>query len=152
MKAVLNANEIQAALLEAVVLTALTAVRTAPIHFELKQRWARAINAAQTELSDNPFFKYENGTLLILSDTSTTLYEVLADGHHKGCRAFDLGQPCRHRAARRLLDLYVEAAALPQLQPARSAATPDRFAAREAALLTPLTRRGERWAGSSIEF
>lgn len=111
----LNSNELNSALFDSVVLTALEAVAQSKLCPETQRRWANAINAASTEIKQNPYFTFDAGVLVILSDTSTTLYEVQANGSHEGCRAHDLGFPCRHRALRRLLDLYNEAAKLPHL-------------------------------------
>jgi hypothetical protein len=69
-------------------------------------RWVSAIKAADSELSNNPLCAYDGETLLILSTTSETLYEV---GQTCQCTAASFGHPCRHRAMRRLVQLYVVA-------------------------------------------
>jgi len=179
---VINSNEINESLFLSVTLTALEAVKQSKLSNDAKARWERAINAAAAEVNSNPYFKYEDGVLIVLSDTSTNLYEVRADGYHVGCRAYERGFPCRHRALRRLLDLYSEAAQLPRLNLAHhtaaagpateaaratvaAAAVPpvpvirfegaqpkDAFAMRNEAPLAKVTQRGERWAGSKIEY
>lgn len=71
------------------------------------QRWINAINKATAEIESNPFLTYdaETHSLLMLSETSGQIYT--ANGTC-GCKAFEKGFPCRHRAAARLITIYVE--------------------------------------------
>lgn len=71
------------------------------------QRWINAIAKAVTEIENNPFMTYEHDShsLLILSETSGNIYT--ANGSCQ-CEAFKKGFPCRHRAAARLIQRYVE--------------------------------------------
>lgn len=71
------------------------------------QRWINAINKGVAEIESNPFLTYDADThsLLMLSDTSGRIYT--ANGTC-GCIAYEKGFPCRHRAAARLLAIYVE--------------------------------------------
>lgn len=108
-----DATTINQALLAYVAVTAKAAVNVSKIHDNQKSRWMKAIDAAMAELQQNPYFQFEEDALIILSETSNQLYEVKADGSHVNCTAFRMGHPCRHRAARRLLQLYAEAASLP---------------------------------------
>lgn len=70
------------------------------------RRWEAAIVRAKQILESNPFVHLQaDGTLLMLSD-SDEIYEV-STGHCL-CRAFQQGQPCKHRATRQLLLRYNE--------------------------------------------
>jgi hypothetical protein len=64
-----------------------------------KKRWTRAIARAWQELQSNVFLEWVDGSLLILS-SSNEIYE--ANGTCQ-CRAFELGYPCWHRAAARIV-------------------------------------------------
>ena len=71
------------------------------------RRWEMAIVRAKQQLESNPFIHLQaDGTLLMLSD-SDELYEV-KEGFCP-CRAFKNHQPCKHRAARRLMIRYQKA-------------------------------------------
>ncbi len=71
------------------------------------KRWINAIARATAEIEINPFMTYEveSHSLLMLSDTSNQIYS--ANGTCQ-CKAFEQGYPCRHRAAARLIALYIE--------------------------------------------
>ena len=84
--------------LSAVVETALVAVNG-------NKRWSNAIRKAAQELQDNPYMHWTGQLLLMLSE-SGEIYE--ANGRCQ-CKAFASGQPCRHRAAARLVQRYMEA-------------------------------------------
>jgi hypothetical protein len=60
-----------------------------------------AIARAKQIIESNPFVHLQAvGTLLMLSD-SDEIYEVTTG--HCSCKAFQQGQPCKHRATRQLL-------------------------------------------------
>ncbi|MGI8642294.1 MAG: hypothetical protein ACR2MG_20375 [Pyrinomonadaceae bacterium] len=69
------------------------------------KRWQSAIKKAVAELESNPFWNYADGELVMMSETSNQLY---TPNGKCGCRAFAENQPCRHRAAARLLTRYAE--------------------------------------------
>ena len=69
------------------------------------KRWQSAIRKAVGELQSNPFWNYDGAELLMMSATSGTTYQ--SNGTCQ-CRAFEQSQPCRHRAAARLLARYAE--------------------------------------------
>ncbi len=57
----------------------------------------------------------ESHTLIILSPSSDEIYEtteraceLIAGERRVACKAFSLGQPCYHRAARKLLVRYAQ--------------------------------------------
>lgn len=68
------------------------------------KRWTNAICKAAQELQENPYIHWTGHSLLMLSD-SGAIYE--ANGTCQ-CKAFTSGQPCRHRAAARLVQRYSE--------------------------------------------
>lgn len=82
-----------------------------------QKRWQSAIVRAQTILRDSPYWHMtERGELLILSPDSDELYETdgrtcdRIEGERRvACKAYAQGQPCKHRAAHRLLVRYSEA-------------------------------------------
>jgi hypothetical protein len=71
------------------------------------KRWINAITKATAEIETNPFMTYEveSHSLLMMSDMSNQIYK--ANGVCQ-CKAFKQGFPCRHRAAARLVTLYIE--------------------------------------------
>ena len=71
------------------------------------QRWINAIAKATAEIETNPYMTYqpESHSLLMMSDTSNQVYT--ANGTCQ-CKAFEKGFPCRHRAAARLIAIYIE--------------------------------------------
>lgn len=68
-------------------------------------RWLKAIDKAADELLLNPYVHFENGTLLVLSSTSGTIYEVTSSICF--CQAFWAGKPCYHRGMHRLITRYL---------------------------------------------
>lgn len=97
----LNADRLEAAALEAFDLAADS------------RRWQAAITRALAILRDTPFWDFDGDALVMLSPDSSEIYEVTAgkceriDGERRvTCKAFAQGQPCKHRAARRLLARY----------------------------------------------
>ena len=71
------------------------------------KRWINAIAKATAEIETNPFMTYqlESHSLLMMSETSSEIYT--ANGTCQ-CKAFEKGFPCRHRAAARLIAIYIE--------------------------------------------
>ena len=71
------------------------------------QRWINAIARATAEIETNPYMTYEveSHSLLMMSDSSNQIYT--ANGTCQ-CKAFEKGFPCRHRAAARLITIYIE--------------------------------------------
>jgi hypothetical protein len=71
------------------------------------KRWINAIAKATAEIETNPFMTYEleSHSLLMMSETSNQTYT--ANGTCQ-CKAFANGFPCRHRAAARLITIYIE--------------------------------------------
>ncbi len=85
----------------------------------LRKRHRNAINKASERLLENPFISYENGKLLILSDTKTEtgdakFYETsakecrLIEPHNVLCHAFWEGFPCWHRATLKIVENYLQ--------------------------------------------
>ncbi len=68
------------------------------------KRWTNAINRAAEMIERNPYMHWTGNTLLMLSD-SGEIYE--ANGVCQ-CKAFIEGQPCKHRAAYKLMKRYNE--------------------------------------------
>ncbi len=85
----------------------------------LRKRHRNAINKAFERLLENPFISYENGKLLILSDSITEtgeakFYETsskecrLIDPNNVLCHAFWEGFPCWHRATLAIVENYFQ--------------------------------------------
>ncbi len=75
---------------------------------QTRRRWVNAIAKATAEIEQNGVFMtwMENDkSLLIWSQKSNNIYT--ANGVCQ-CRAFEQGSPCFHRAAARLVRLYME--------------------------------------------
>lgn len=160
----INANAINTEVLSHVVAAAKAAVNAS--NRTDSARWISAIDRAVEELASNPYITFEDGKLIVLSNTSNQIYEVAADGTHAGCKAAEAHQPCRHRALRRLLDLYAQAVALPHIPrtdlepttraaaartPATTAAAPRPSRIPAGALISPsLTMKAERYNGIEI--
>ncbi len=75
---------------------------------QTKKRWINAIAKAAVEIEENGVFMTwmkEDKSLLIWSQKSNSIYS--ANGICS-CRAFEQGSPCFHRAAARLVRLYME--------------------------------------------
>jgi hypothetical protein len=80
---------------------------------QTKRRWIRAIAKAVVEIEENGVFMTwmeADKSLLIWSQKSNSIYT--ANGVCQ-CRAFEQGSPCFHRAAARLIRLYMEAENVP---------------------------------------
>ncbi len=91
-----------------VVADALAKVELTVTDAQTKKRWIRAIAKAVAEIEQNGVFmtwQDEDHSLLIWSQKSNHIYS--ANGVC-GCRAFEQGVPCFHRAAARLVRLYME--------------------------------------------
>lgn len=85
-----------------------------------KMRWVNAIAKAAAQIEDHGAFmtwQEENETLLIWSDKSNNIYET--NGVCQ-CKAFEMGQPCWHRSAKKLYINYL--AALENLMPPKTLA------------------------------
>jgi hypothetical protein len=81
-------------------------VKVALIAVRGNKRWTAAINKAMGELVSNPFIHWTGHSLLIWS-ASNEIYE--SNGICQ-CKAYSEGQPCRHRAAYKLVKRYMETA------------------------------------------
>ncbi|MCA1633109.1 MAG: SWIM zinc finger family protein [Acidobacteria bacterium] len=68
------------------------------------RRWQTAIAKAKQQLETNPYIHFDGVALLILSDSN----EIYRANGSCQCKAFANGQPCWHRAAARLVQLYIE--------------------------------------------
>lgn len=90
--------------LEAVAADAIAALETS--NRADSRRWINAIKKGCAELQSNPFWNYENGELLLMSETSGEIY---SPNGKCGCISYAKGNPCRHRSQKRLLDIYAEA-------------------------------------------
>ena len=74
----------------------------------MKKRWINAIAKATVEIEENGVFmtyQEDDHSLIIWSQKSNNIYT--ANGVCQ-CRAFEQGSPCFHRAAARLVRLYLE--------------------------------------------
>ena len=74
----------------------------------MKKRWINAIAKATAEIEANGVFmtyQPEDHSLIIWRQKSNNIYT--ANGVCQ-CRAFEQGSPCFHRAAARLVRLYME--------------------------------------------
>lgn len=85
----------------------------------LRKRHRNAIKKAFDRLLENPFINYENGKLLILSDSRTKsgeakFYETsaaecrLIEPNNVLCHAFWEGFPCWHRATLKIVENYLQ--------------------------------------------
>lgn len=73
-------------------------------------RWLTAIDRALVELESNPYLEWQDGHLLILSDSGT----IYAANGVCQCKAYEFKNPCWHRACARIVRLYFEALAVQQ--------------------------------------
>ncbi len=92
-----------------VIADALSKVELTVADAQTKRRWVRAIAKATVEIEENGVFMtwmQDDKSLLIWSQKSNQIYT--ANGVCQ-CRAFEQGSPCFHRAAARLVRLYLEA-------------------------------------------
>lgn len=69
-----------------------------------KKRWQNAIAHAWKELQSNPYLEWQDGALLILSPSN----EIYRSNGTCQCRAYELGYPCWHRAAARIVQRVLE--------------------------------------------
>ncbi len=82
-----------------------------------ERRWQNAIVRALQILRDSIYWHMtETGVLILLSPDSSEIYETdgrechRVDGERRvPCRAYELGQPCKHRSCHRLLVRYQQA-------------------------------------------
>jgi len=91
-----------------VIADALSKVELTVANSQTKKRWINAIAKAAVEIEENGVFmtwQEADKSLLIWSQKSNNIYA--ANGVCQ-CRAFEQGSPCFHRAAARLIRLYLE--------------------------------------------
>jgi hypothetical protein len=91
-----------------VIADALAKIELTVTDAQNKKRWINAIAKAVVEIEQNGVFmtwQEEDHSLLIWSQKSNNIYT--ANGVC-GCRAFEQGSPCFHRAAARLIRIYME--------------------------------------------
>ncbi len=96
-----------------VIADALSKVELTATDAQTKKRWIRAIAKAVVEIEENGVFMTwmeADKSLLIWSQKSNSIYA--ANGVCQ-CRAFEQGSPCFHRAAARLVRLYMETESVP---------------------------------------
>ena len=96
-----------------VIADALSKVELTATDTQTKKRWINAIAKAAFEIEENGvFMTWLDGSqsLLIWSQKSNNIYT--ANGVCQ-CRAFEQGSPCFHRAAARLVRLYMETENVP---------------------------------------
>ncbi len=96
-----------------VIADALSKVELTVASSQTKKRWINAIAKATVEIEENGVFMTwmeADKSLLIWSQKSNNIYT--ANGVCRAasgvCRAFEQGSPCFHRAAARLVRLYME--------------------------------------------
>ncbi len=92
-----------------VIADALSKVEQTVNDAQNKKRWINAIAKATVEIEENGCFMTwmeADKSLLIWSQKSNNIYA--ANGVCQ-CRAFEQGSPCFHRAAARMVRLYLEA-------------------------------------------
>ena len=91
-----------------VIADALSKVELTVTDAQTKKRWINAIAKAAVEIEENGVFMTwmeDDKSLLIWSQKSNHIYT--SNGVCQ-CRAFEQGSPCFHRAAARLVRLYLE--------------------------------------------
>ncbi len=91
-----------------VIADSLTKIELTVMNPQNKKRWINAIAKAVAEIEQNGVFmtwQEADYSLLIWSQKSNNIYT--ANGVCQ-CRAFEQGIPCFHRAAARLVRLYLE--------------------------------------------
>jgi hypothetical protein len=101
----LNATNINTETLETIAADAIKALENSK-RTDAK-RWQNAIRKGCAELLSNPYWNYDGTDVVMMSETSNLIY---TPNGKCGCRAYEQGQPCRHRAAARLLTRYAETA------------------------------------------
>jgi len=96
-----------------IIADALSKVEQTVTDAQTKKRWINAIAKAVVEIEENGVFmtwQEADKSLLIWSQKSNNIYT--ANGVCQ-CRAFEQGSPCFHRAAARLVRLYMETENVP---------------------------------------
>jgi hypothetical protein len=96
-----------------VIAAALSKVEQTVTIAKTKARWINAIARATVEIEENGVFMTwmcDSQSLLIWSQKSNEIYS--SNGICQ-CRAFAQGSPCFHRAAARIVRLYLEAETVP---------------------------------------
>lgn len=68
------------------------------------KRWSNAIRKAAAEIETNPYMHFTGHSLLMLSESG----EIYESNGVCQCKAFSQGQPCKHRAAYKLVKRYME--------------------------------------------
>jgi hypothetical protein len=99
-----------------VIAAALARVELTVTDARTKSRWINAISKAAVEIEENGVFmtwQEDDQSLLIWSQKSNEIYS--ANGVCQ-CRAFEQGSACFHRAAARLVRLYMETAQAASVQ------------------------------------
>jgi SWIM zinc finger len=79
------------------------------------RRWLNAIDRAAAALTSNCWIVTELADAIAVTTESGRTY--FANGTCQ-CKAFELGQPCKHRAAARLIEMYNAAPASKPVRPA----------------------------------
>ncbi len=99
-----------------VIAAALAKVELTVTDARTKSRWINAISKAAVEIEENGVFmtwQEDDQSLLIWSQKTNNIYT--ANGVCQ-CRAFEQGSACFHRAAARLVRLYMETAQAASVQ------------------------------------
>ncbi len=99
-----------------VIAAALARVELTVTDARTKSRWINAISKAAVEIEENGVFmtwQEDDQSLLIWSQKTNNIYT--ANGVCQ-CRAFEQGSACFHRAAARLVRLYMETAQAASVQ------------------------------------
>jgi hypothetical protein len=99
-----------------VIADALAKVELSVTDARTKSRWINAISKAAVEIEENGVFmtwQEDDQSLLIWSQKTNNIYT--ANGVCQ-CRAFEQGSACFHRAAARLIRLYMETAQAASVQ------------------------------------
>ncbi len=99
-----------------VIADALAKVELTVTDARTKKRWINAISKAAVEIEENGVFmtwQEDDQSLLIWSQKTNNIYT--ANGVCQ-CRAFEQGSACFHRAAARLVRLYMETAQAASVQ------------------------------------
>ncbi len=99
-----------------VIADALARVELSVTDARTKSRWINAISKAAVEIEENGVFmtwQEDDQSLLIWSQKTNNIYT--ANGVCQ-CRAFEQGSACFHRAAARLVRLYMETAQASSVQ------------------------------------
>jgi hypothetical protein len=99
----INCQNLNHELLESIAAASIAALENSPRPDA--RRWQNAIKKSVVELQENPFWNYADGELVMMSTTSCETH--FPNGVCQ-CHAFEQGQPCRHRAAARILQKYAE--------------------------------------------